>query len=212
MIDEKILTMQSKCRQATKEKHMGHCSVLSEMNLADIERLYIGDSILERFEWKDYNKKHLFPNSFFLAKGGDKVQNLIWRLENLNFTFPNVKSVVLCIGTNNIGHDSSPTIAKGVERCIELILEKIPDGATIYLLPIYFYEKEEPSIKEYNDQLSLLSKRFERKRRGPDITCPEKFWKIIDEYDLRDHVYEDHIHLNEKGYDIFYENLMRVFQ
>lgn len=96
------------------------------------EIVFFGDSITEWwFDWQNHYGKYGAVN---FGIGGDKVQNLLWRIYNGEMEMKPKVAVVL-IGTNNI-NDNPDRIAAGIIKVVEAIQEKSPD-TKILLLGIF---------------------------------------------------------------------------
>lgn len=102
---------------------------------------FIGDSITEGWEkkgkevWEDF---YADRNSINLGFGGDRTENVIYRLTHGNLSNVKPKVAVLMIGTNNTGHKMQEPreVAAGVKEILDILEEKIPD-TKILLLAIF---------------------------------------------------------------------------
>jgi lysophospholipase L1-like esterase len=108
--------------------------------------VFIGDSITQMFGgephdrsqpgkdvWERYYGKR---NAANLGFGYDFTENTLWRLQNGELDGAAAKAVVLNIGTNNAGKNSSAEIAAGVKACLAEIRRSQP-SANVLLLGIY---------------------------------------------------------------------------
>ena len=98
--------------------------------------IILGDSIaagLSRYPeiWSNF-----FSNFSNFGIGGDRVQHIIWRAENMEFEH-SIKSVLLQCGTNNIENDSSFDIVNGIICAALIILQRNKSTSVIIsgLLP-----------------------------------------------------------------------------
>ena len=79
--------------------------------------ILIGDSLISNLSrypdvWKNYFSIH---NTLNFGIQGDKIQNILWRLNNLNFSKNcSIKYVFILGGTNNVDHNSPEEIANGL--------------------------------------------------------------------------------------------------
>ena len=92
--------------------HRHHCSSLITNRFKTI---IIGDSVaagLNRYRrvWTKYLETLKTLNC---ETGGDRVQNVLWRAQNLP-VISSLKNVVILCGTNNLFHDSPEDIADGI--------------------------------------------------------------------------------------------------
>ena len=67
--------------------------------------------------------RYFGKNTINLGIVGDKVEDVIWRIGNLD-TNKEVRYVVLICGTNNIGKNVPADIVKGIKYAIQLIKYK----------------------------------------------------------------------------------------
>ena len=79
--------------------------------------LLIGDSIISNLSrypdiWERYFISHRTLN---FGIPGDKIQNVLWRIQNLNFSNnPSVKYIFILCGTNNLDHNSPEELVHGI--------------------------------------------------------------------------------------------------
>ena len=79
--------------------------------------ILIGDSLISNLNrypdvWKNYFSIH---NTLNFGIQGVKIQNILWRLNNLNFSKNcSIKYVFILGGTNNVDHNSPEEIANGL--------------------------------------------------------------------------------------------------
>ena len=80
-------------------------------------KVMIGDYLISNLSrypdvWKNYFSIH---NMFNFGNQGSKIQNILWRLNNLNFSKNcSIKYVFILGGTNNVDHNSPEEIANGL--------------------------------------------------------------------------------------------------
>src|SRR5262245_48140896 len=91
-----------------------HQQLLQKARTGRIDIYFEGDSITRRWGTSDEQYKHFLANwqqNFFgwnaadFGWGGDKTQNILWRLENGELDNVNPKVIVLMAGTNNVGKE-----------------------------------------------------------------------------------------------------------
>ena len=130
---------------------VAHAQLLAKAKQAGIDVYFEGDSITRRWGALDYPdlmanwKENFFGwNAADFGWGGDRTQNILWRLENGELDGVNPKVVVLLAGTNNVSDPSAPVdadarasdISRGVQAIVHSIHEKAP-AATIVLMGIF---------------------------------------------------------------------------
>ena len=126
-----------------------------------VDVLLVGDSIT--IQWGDAWRKH-FPHhkEVNIGIGGDKTQNVLWRLDHGGVEGLQPGSIVLMIGNNNMFFTPETGIeaaAKGIKACVDNLRGKFPQTPVIVvkILPCHapgvrFYE----DIKKTNLALDAL--------------------------------------------------------
>ena len=113
------------------ESWMGrHESICKEARTEDPEVIFIGDSITHF--WQDVGKPHWKKicakySPINMGFGGDRIQHLLWRLQNGELEWIEPKLAVLLIGTNNSADNTGDEIAEGIKVVCALIREKLPE-------------------------------------------------------------------------------------
>ncbi len=104
--------------------------------MADIKKMegridvaVVGDSITARWKGDSWDKHWSSCRAVNMGIGGDRTQNVLWRLENGQLDGYQAKLFVLMIGTNNIDRKTAPAdVAAGIKAIIELIQTKQPQA------------------------------------------------------------------------------------
>ncbi len=123
---------------------LAHQQLLAKRAQGRIDLYFEGDSITRRWGATDYPallanwKQNFFGwNAADFGWGADRVENILWRLENGELDGVNPKVIVLLAGTNNVGYrEPAAGITKGLEAAVRLMQSKAP-GATIILTAIF---------------------------------------------------------------------------
>ena len=130
-------------------------------NKSPVDVLLVGDSIT--IQWGESWKKH-FPErkAVNIGIGGDKTQNVLWRLDHGGVEGLQPKAIVLMIGNNNMFFTPETGIeaaALGIQMCVKNLREKFPVAVIVVakILPAHapgnrFYE----DIKKTNAALDPL--------------------------------------------------------
>jgi len=140
-----------------------HESMNTKAKQGNIDLIYIGDSIVQRYEgvgkpvWDHYYAPRKALN---LGISGDRTQHVIWRLDHGNIDGISPKLAIVMIGQNNGGHNTAPEIAEGVTEVVKRIRAKLP-STKILLLGI-FQRREKPTperavLAEANETISKLA-------------------------------------------------------
>lgn len=169
-----------------------------------LDIVFLGDSMFERF--KTTGGIHTFPGQVFNGGvGGDKIQNLIYRLSTLNLlSILSTKTItgiiLLHIGTNNLKPKNNlPQSDMNAYAVLLASLHAEFSEAKILvtgLFPRKDIKKE--IIDDANVRFAEIVEKISVDGRITLVVPP----KIDLETDL-----EDHVHLNEAGYRIWNEAL-----
>lgn len=130
---------------------VAHGQLVEKAKKGRIDIYFEGDSITRRWGATDYpdflaNWRRNFSgwHAADFGWGGDRTQNILWRLNNGELEGVNPKVVVLMAGTNNIGSKTVPgsedaviaDVTKGLQAVVEAIKSKAP-SATIIVTGIF---------------------------------------------------------------------------
>jgi lysophospholipase L1-like esterase len=123
---------------------IAHQELLAKSKQGRIDVYFEGDSITRRWGATDYPellanwRRNFFGwNAADFGWGADKIENILWRLENGELDGVNPKVIVLLAGTNNVGNREAPGgITSSLEAVVHLMQSKAP-GATIILTAIF---------------------------------------------------------------------------
>lgn len=126
---------------------LAHRQLLAKRTQGKIDVYFIGNSIVRRWGATDYPdflanwRQNFFGwNAGDFGWGADRIENMLWRLENGELDGVNPKVIVIEAGTNNVGQwPGGPakvaTISQGIRTLIDLARSKAPN-ATIILTGI----------------------------------------------------------------------------
>lgn len=127
--------------------------------------VFIGDSITQGWEKEGAKvwQRHFAPlNGLALGFGGDRTENVLWRLQHGEIDGLAPKAVVLMIGTNNTGHraEAPETTAAGIQRLIDEIRQRLPATQVLLLAVFPRGEKPDDFLRRINDQVNQRIKGF----------------------------------------------------
>jgi lysophospholipase L1-like esterase len=97
------------------------------------ELVFLGDSITSRWPQELLEKHFGAYRPVNLGVGGDRVQNVIWRLQRTPLEATPLKALVLLIGTNNSGAFTSEEIAGGIQKLVKMVEEMAPEAKVLVL-------------------------------------------------------------------------------
>jgi lysophospholipase L1-like esterase len=153
---------------------IAHEQLLDKAKKDHIDIYFEGDSITRRWGATDYpdllaNWKQNFLgwNAADFGWGGDKIENILWRLGNGELDGVNPKVIVLLAGTNNVGRNAPAggedakvaDVTNGIQAILHVLQAKAPD-ATIILTAIFPRNDNlavMPIINKTNENLSKLA-------------------------------------------------------
>jgi beta-glucosidase len=177
-----------------------HNAFVDRAKKGSIGLLFLGDSITQGWGdnrvWKRYYGAREAVN---FGIGGDRTQHVLWRLDNGEIDGIQPKVVVLMIGTNNIGSNTTDEIAEGVKEIVRLLRSKL-SASKILLLGV-FPRGEKPgpvrdSVKEINDKIAMLN--------GDMVTYLDIGSRFVEkDGTISREIMPDALHLSQKGYMIW---------
>lgn len=188
--------------------HEAHVKTV-QANRGPCDVLLVGDSIT--IQWGESWGKN-FPglNAVNIGIGGDKTQNVLWRLDHGGVEGIQPRAIVLMIGNNNMFFTPETGIeaaALGIQMCVKSLREKFPNTALIVakILPAHapghrFYE----DIKKTNAALDALKLDADPKVRVLDL------WAAFTNADgtIKAPLFTpDSIHLSPAGYAAYAQKL-----
>ena len=134
-----------------KNSQLAHEQLLAKTKQGRIDVYFEGDSITRRWGATDYpqlletwNQNFRGWNAADFGWGADRIENILWRLENGELDGIKPKVIVLLAGTNNVGSRIPPAgpasvvdnVTKGLQAVLRVMQAKAPD-ATIILTAIF---------------------------------------------------------------------------
>jgi beta-glucosidase len=183
-----------------------------------VDLVLLGDSIMHFWEWKhpkSWAKLTAGRKVLNLGYGGDRTQNIIWRINHGELDGYEAKCVVLMIGTNNNSSNSSKPedVAGGIEKIVNMIRAKQPK-AKIVLHPIFprgdsAQSQRHAAARERNDRTNVLLKQFAEK--DGKLVWIDFNDKLVDATGwVPKSIMPDQIHPSAVGYDIWMKALAPV--
>jgi beta-glucosidase len=176
-----------------------HRGFLAQAKQGKIDLLFLGDSITQG--WHENSVWQQFYGSRRAANfgiGGDRTQNVLWRIQNGEVQGIAPKVVVLMIGTNNLSTDTPDEIALGIKTIVAELRHRLPD-AQVLLLGIFPRSAKPDALRarlqSVNDKIAKLAEgvRF--------LDIGKAF--LNDDGTISPDVMPDYLHLSVKGYRIW---------
>lgn len=184
-----------------------------EKKLADGQALgkqaqvvFIGDSITEGWEksgapvWDQHYKS---LNALALGFGGDRTENVLWRLQHGEVDALAPKVAVLMFGTNNTGYrkEDPVTTAAGIQRNIDELRRRLP-ATKILLLAIFPRGAgADDEARRINDKVNAIIAGYADNRHVYYLDIGKSF--LQPDGTLSKEIMPDLLHPNRKGYEIW---------
>lgn len=184
--------------------HLPELEQLSANNKS-IDVVFIGDSMLERLKTTGKSTKVAqMPSTFNAGVGGDKIENVLYRLGlgmMARLSERNVRLWVVMVGTNNLKKALKPKEIELHRLLLQALLEMSPESRAITCEIFKRKDVDDAHVDSSNRLLQEVA------REMNECLGEEKiFWQpaptSITKKDL-----EDHVHLNEKAYGVWDEVL-----
>ncbi len=208
-----------------QNSRLAHELLIKKKGQGRIEVYFLGDSITRRWGAAEETYQELLANwnrNFFgwnaanFGWGGDKTQNVLWRLDQGELDSVNPRIIVLMVGTNNVGRVTPigtdqarvDDITRGVKAIIDRCRQKAP-GATLILMGILPRNDNiavMPTIDRINANLARLA-------NGSTI----RYLDINDQLaDANGRLFAgmtdpDQLHLTAKAYQVWADALKPLF-
>jgi beta-glucosidase len=173
--------------------------------------VFMGDSITHGWEGKGkvFNKYFEGKKILNVATSGDRTENTIWVIDNVNWKKVNAKVAMLMIGTNNTGHrgvdkETPEDTCEGIKVILEKMKEKTPDTKILMLaiFPRGATDKDEKRVR--NDKVNAMIAKLADDKRVFFLDINKKLL-AEDGTTLSKEIMPDLLHPNEKGYVIWAE-------
>ncbi|MEM9645238.1 MAG: GDSL-type esterase/lipase family protein, partial [Planctomycetota bacterium] len=178
-------------------------SQIKEARKGEAELVFVGDSITQGWEvagkpvWNEFYANRKAIN---LGIGGDRTENVIWRLQHGKTEYLNQKVAVLLIGTNNTGHflQDPSEVAEGVQDILLRMKTQWPD-ATIVVQGIFPRGEDRFDSQRLNNiAINERVRRFADGDRVRFLEIGDVF--LQDDGTISQDIMPDRLHLSEEGY------------
>jgi lysophospholipase L1-like esterase len=120
---------------AARDDWMVHFQkILDDSKKGEVNLIFDGDSITDGWQargkevWEKYYGKLGAVDD---GIGGDRTENVLWRLEDGQVDGLKPKLVAIMIGTNNLSRDTDDQIAAAIEKIVEEYRQRCPDAVIL---------------------------------------------------------------------------------
>jgi lysophospholipase L1-like esterase len=204
--------------RADRNSHIAHQQLLAKAQAGGIDLYFLGDSITRRWGALDYpdflahwNETFHGWNAANFGWGGDRTENILWRLQEGELDGVHPKVIVLLAGTNNVGREPGDEakvkdVTRGVQAILDACRKKAP-AATIVLVAVFPRNDNPavmPTIARINANLATMAD-------GKTIRFLDVNARLADgEGRLFDGMMPDGLHPGLKGYAVWAEGLRPI--
>lgn len=199
---------------------LAHEQLLAKAKQGKIDIYFEGDSITRRWGATDYPKYlvnwkgNLFGwNAADFGWGADRIENILWRLQNGEIDGVNPKVIVLLAGTNNIsgppGNEQRVAdITQGLKAVVDTCRQKAPDAVIIVtgIFPRNDNPNANATINKVNDNLAKLADGKAIRFLNINDKLADKDGKLHDGM-----MNADRLHPDLKGYQVWADALKPIF-
>lgn len=201
---------------------LAHEQLLAKKTQGRIDVYFEGDSIARRWGATDYpqflenwNQNFHGWNVADFGWGADRIQNVLWRLENGELDGIHPKVIVLLAGTNNVGgrvpaSGPEPVIAdvtKGIQAVLRVMQKQAPDS--LIILTAIFPRGDDPALNAEIDAINANLEKLADGKRIRFLNVNDKLadanGKIVDGM-----LNADKLHPTLKGYQVWADGLKPI--
>ena len=191
-----------------------HAALLKQAHTDKIDALFLGDSITNfwggdgaRVWAKNFAPLHAAN----FGIGGDKIGNVLWRIENGELDGLDPRVLVLLIGTNNLPDFTADEISSGHAELIAELRRRLPD--TKLLVLAVFPRVDEWSIP-FRAKIAPINETLRRMVEGHDMITYLDIGSVFLSPDgsIAKDVSYDGLHFTEKGYQLWTDAMLPTFR
>jgi beta-glucosidase len=178
-----------------------HRQKLGAAKRGDAKLLFVGDSITQGWEGvgrEVWTKLYAPRHALNLGFGGDRTQNVLWRLDRGEIDGIRPAAAVVLIGTNN-GADSAENVAGGITAIVRKLQGKYPD-INVLLLAILPCSERSGGIREKNAKTSAIVSMLADGKHVFYLDVGGKFLNA--DGTIRKELMPDAVHPNADGYAV----------
>jgi hypothetical protein len=203
---------------------LAHQQLLAKRTQGKIDVYFEGNSITRRWGATDYpdflaNWKANFHgwNAADFGWGADRIEHILWRVENGELDGVNPKAIVILAGTNNVGREPGgeekvADITRGLRALVDLCRRKAPN-AVIVLTGIFPRNDNPAVIPQINREIAQINANLARMADGRSVRYVDVSDKLADrDGKLFDGMMVDGLHPTLKGYQIWADALKPILR
>jgi lysophospholipase L1-like esterase len=186
-----------------------HKEKVAQAKAGNIDLVMIGDSITQAWEkQKKYAEIFAGYNTLNLGFGGDRTQNVLWRIEHGEIDGIAPKLVTVMIGTNNSRRDKPDQIFQGIKAIVAELRGRLPE-AKIVLFSIF---PRKPGRE--NDTIMVVNARLPELADRKQVFHVDINPRFLDENgnQITELYNRDLLHLSSKGYETWFKALQPLIE
>ena len=202
-----------------KDRHEAKLKAVAE-GPKEYDLALIGDSITHFWESHPSNGWEMVTNTWKtlnLGFGGDRVQNVIWRLEHGELDNCRAKTVTIMIGTNNhawkLEASEPEATAAAVRKIIDLVRERQPEARIVLfgIFPRGTSAKDARLVEAQrrNVAANVLLNQVAHEAAVEWVDLTDRYLDPATGF-CRPELFRDGTHPSRAGYEIWFEALKQV--
>lgn len=202
-----------------RNSQIAHEQLLEKAKKGGIDVYFLGDSITRRWGATDYPeflanwKTNFFGwNAANFGWGADRIENVLWRVENGELDVVHPKIIVVLAGINNVvttpGSDAKvESITRGLKALVKVCQEKAPDAVVILtaLFPRNDNMAVIPTINRINENLAGMADGRKVRYLNVNDQLADKDGKLFEGMS------KDRLHPSLNGYQVWADGLKPIF-
>jgi beta-glucosidase len=187
-----------------KQRHQAILDLSAERK-KQAEVVIVGDSIVEGWDNVVWEEFYAPQHALRMGIGGDRTQQVLWRIDHGELDGLKPRVLVLLIGTNNIGADGATpeTIAKGIGKIVDKVKRKLPETKVLLVGVLPREERADAPIRREVRAINALIADLDDGARVRFVDIGAKF--LEPGGSVSREVLRDFLHPTAKGYRIFAE-------
>jgi lysophospholipase L1-like esterase len=202
---------------------IAHRQLLAKRTQGTIDIYFEGNSITRRWGATDYPeflanwKQNFFGwNAADFGWGADRIENILWRIQNGELDGVNPKIIVIAAGTNNVGQrpggeEKIADITRGIRALVDLARAKAPN-ATIVLTGIFPRNDNRAEPLAVIPEINRINENIARMADGKTIRYVNINDRLADATGKQhEGLFMDALHPTARGYQIWADALKPIF-
>ena len=220
--DDRPASVVQPVQRTESNSRLAHEQLVRKARQGGIDVYFVGDSITRRWGATDPQYRPLLAHwktNFFgwnaanFGWGADRIENILWRLQNGELDGVNPKVIVLLAGINNVGTERGDSqkvneISQGLQTLMEVCRAKAPH-ATLILTAIFPRNDNMEMVPTIN----RINRNIERLADGKQVRYLNINDKLADDTGrfFPGMVDQDNLHPTLKTYQVWADALKPIF-